>query len=123
MIPTLLLSSEKENCGFYSVSTPFNGLYSRTDVINEFGYPKYVHQNNYEAYFDGEVWTFSHPLLGILSDDGVSGTQIYPLSMQTWSYSDVNGVIMEYQLVPVTCTGKIPNMRFFFFKLNIIGSN
>ena len=68
-------------CELYTVDTPFNGGYVRTnDLLN--GFSRYEHRAPYSAYYDAG-WTFSSP-------NGVFMAQIQGSTLSTGTYPQVN---------------------------------
>ena len=87
--------------------TPFNGGYSRTDeVIN--GRPTYKSSTGYNAFWDGEAWTFEHSSVGMMAAIGTpgAGAQNYPDKCVDWTFVGLEQYYEKYYDVPIVCRGK-----------------
>ena len=101
----------------YSISTPFNGGYSRSDVmLNE--KPKYENMYGSTLFWDKHVWTFAHQDLGLMAETGQSRGVMFPMTLQNWTYEDSNKDLEDFNLIPITCVG-----NFFGFMMTLRFAN
>ena len=97
----------------HDILTPFNGGYSRADVITN---GKYRYDNVYGShlYWDTNVWTFANPSLGLMAESGASEGLEWPVSFQNWTFLEtISSTTKDFIMVPIQCVSNHCAVRYY----------